>query len=51
MEKFKIVDYVSPIKEYFIYVGLWPNGTRYETTMGLWPSSVRFYYRIRVRLK
>lgn len=47
----KITEYDSSIKEYYIDVGLWPDDTRYETLIGLWPVAVKFYYRIRVRLK
>lgn len=39
------------IKLYTIWVGLWPDGTRYETSIGLWPTAVKFYYKIRVKLK
>lgn len=46
-----ITDYVSPLKSYTIWVGLWPDGTRYETSIGIWPLAVKFYYRIHVRLK
>lgn len=47
----KITNYVPLIKDYYIYVGLWPNGLRYETSIGLWPTAVKFYYRIHVIMK
>lgn len=47
----KILDYINPIKSYIIDVGLWPDGTRYETSIGLWPVAVTFYYRIKIKLK
>lgn len=46
-----ITEYINKIKNYTIDVGLWPDGTRYETSIGLWPVAVKFYYRIHVRLK
>lgn len=39
------------IKLYTIWVGLWPDGTRYKTSIGLWPTAGKFYYKIRVNLK
>lgn len=47
----KIADYVSPLKAYTIWVGLWPDGTRYETSIGMWPIAVKFWYKIKVKLK
>lgn len=51
LESLKIEDYKSPLKLYTIYVGLWPDGQRYETRIGLWPIAVKFWYKIRVTLK
>lgn len=48
---FLISDYISPLKEWNIDVGLWPDGTRYETSIGIWPSAIKFYYRVKVKLK
>lgn len=48
---FYITDYINPKENYNIDVGLWPDGTRYETSIGLWPIAVNFWYRIRVKLK
>lgn len=48
---FYISDYTNPVREYNIDVGLWPDGTRYETSIGLWPMAVKFWYRIRVKMK
>lgn len=47
----KIPIYKCSIKEYTIYIGLWPNGTRYETSIGLWPVAVKFWYKVKVKLK
>lgn len=48
---FHITDYIDLRRYYAIDVGLWPDGTRYETSIGIWPLAVKFYYRIHVRLK
>lgn len=44
-------QYISSLRFYIIDVGLWPDGTRYETRVGIWPLAVKFYYRVKVRLK
>lgn len=49
--KIKIAQYIPVYTSWTIYVGLWPDGTRYETSIGIWPLDVKFYYRIRVKLK
>lgn len=46
-----IPTYKPLIKTYTIDIGLWPDGTRYETSIGLWPVAVKFWYRIKVMLK
>lgn len=46
-----IPNYIDPKRLYTIWVGLWPDGTRYETKIGIWPVAVKFYYKIRVKLK
>lgn len=45
---FYITDYIPPKDIFYIYVGLWPDGKRYETSIGIWPVAVRFYYKIKV---
>lgn len=49
--KSNLSNYTNTIREYIIYVGLWPDGLRYETSIGLWPVAVKFYYRVKVKLK
>lgn len=51
MIKLIIPEYTNFRKDYYIYIGLWPDGTRYETSIGLWPVSVKFWYHIHVRFK